>query len=112
MALLPQSRLLLTERFHEPAYDGGDPEARQKILSSGFYVPNKNLGDFLTDTAEYDLNTNQYKLIDYLPIDEVAGQNEGYAFCSGAAQMADGNVVVVGGDQKWYLEFKGRNYTT
>ncbi|KAJ3040795.1 hypothetical protein HDV00_010410 [Rhizophlyctis rosea] len=110
MALLPSSRLLLTERFHEPPNDS--PDLRNQLVATGFYSSNKNLDSFLTDSSEFDLNTNSYRMINYIPENEVQGQNEGYAFCAGAAQMADGSVIVAGGDQKWYLEFKGRNYTT
>ncbi|TPX59860.1 hypothetical protein SpCBS45565_g07649 [Spizellomyces sp. 'palustris'] len=112
MALLPEDRLLLTERIHVLPEDQYNPEILAKLRTNGFYGPNKNLGDFLTDTAEYELKNKSFTLKDYIPKAEDLGKREGHAFCSGAAQMADGNILVAGGDQFWWKPFKGTNVTS
>lgn len=68
--------------------------------------------DFLTDSAEYDVATDSFVLKDYIPKDEEAGKTQGHAFCNGAAQMADGTILVAGGDQFWWTNFQGKNVTS
>ncbi|KAJ3180882.1 hypothetical protein HDU87_001522 [Geranomyces variabilis] len=124
MSLMPGNKLLLSERFHEiPAewYGPMSPDGVTPNLSwnkdvdqmtwahsSPFYTPNANLNAFFTDTAEFDLNTMNFTMKKYPGLTG----DEGYAFCNGAGQMADGGILVAGGDQKYNMTFNGANFTT
>ncbi|KAI8825761.1 glyoxal oxidase N-terminus-domain-containing protein [Fimicolochytrium jonesii] len=124
MSLLPGNKLLLSERFHEvpsewlgPRYPNGDAnvmwngnqDQMQWAATADVYKPNKNLvGVPLTDTAEFDINTNNFTMIAYPAL----SGDEGYAFCNGASQMPDGGIMVVGGDQKYGMTLRGVNYTS
>ncbi|TPX60563.1 hypothetical protein PhCBS80983_g01683 [Powellomyces hirtus] len=123
MSLLPGNKLLLSERFHEiptewlgPQLPNGQPnimfngnvDLMNFAANSPFYQPNQNLNGFLTDTAEFDLNTMNHTMVRY----PAFTGDEGYAFCNGAAQMADGGIMVAGGDQKYLLMYNGQSYTT
>ncbi|KAI9097051.1 hypothetical protein DFS34DRAFT_650417 [Phlyctochytrium arcticum] len=121
LALLPNDKALMTERFHEVPSDwrrlnqDGTPNAfwnkdvdtANWADSSPFYQPNKNLGDFFTDAAEFDLSKKSFTMLRY-----AYDLAQGYSFCNGAAQMADGGILIAGGDQKWNMQYKGVNYTT
>ncbi|KAJ3188211.1 hypothetical protein HDU85_005361 [Gaertneriomyces sp. JEL0708] len=121
LALLPGDKVFLSERFHEIPNDylqvlpNGQPNSHWNgneaeyawFAASDFYKPNKNLGDFLTDSAQFDLTTNTFKMLEY-----AYSVDEGYGFCNGAAQMADGGIMIAGGDQKWDMVFKGKNITS
>ncbi|KAJ3022274.1 hypothetical protein HKX48_006586 [Thoreauomyces humboldtii] len=123
MSLLPDSKLLLSERFREipaewlgPTFPSGVPNAlsdgnvtQQAWASqSPYYKPNANLNGFLTDTAQYDTAAGTFEMIKYPALTT----NEGYAYGNGAAQMADGGILVAGGDQKWNLSYDGVIYNT
>ncbi|KAJ3158504.1 hypothetical protein HDU86_002729 [Geranomyces michiganensis] len=105
-AYSPGDKLFLNERIH---YIGttNDGFTQQEIdirTATNWYSGNPNFGPTqnLTDAAEFDFVSNTYRLIDhYFPLLEDAGKNEGYAFCAGHTQMADGTYVVAGGDQFW-----------
>ncbi|KAJ3155386.1 hypothetical protein HDU86_004288 [Geranomyces michiganensis] len=124
MSLLPNNKLLLSERFHEipkewygPIMPDGktvndmwnkDVAQMTWARTSPVYAPNKNLKTFFTDSAEFDLNTMTFTMKQYPAL---SGE-EGYSFCNGAAQMADGGLLVAGGDQKYDMVFNGRNFTS
>ncbi|KAI8591985.1 hypothetical protein BDZ88DRAFT_409209 [Geranomyces variabilis] len=124
MSLLPDNKLLLSERFHEIPSEWYGPIAPDGIQNntawnkdvaqmtwahqSPFYQPNANLKGFFTDTAEFDLNTMNFTMKKYPGLTG----DEGYSFCNGAGQMADGGILVAGGDQKYNMTFNGANFTT
>ncbi|TPX64696.1 hypothetical protein SpCBS45565_g05687 [Spizellomyces sp. 'palustris'] len=121
MALLPNDKLLLSERFHEIPSDwrrfnqdgtpnlawNGDLAQALWAESSPIYQPNKNLGDFFTDACEFDVTNNKFEMKNY-----AFDTQQGYSFCNGASQLADGTILIAGGDQKWNMPFKGKNYTS
>ncbi|KAJ3164253.1 hypothetical protein HDU88_005565 [Geranomyces variabilis] len=129
----PGDKFLMIERVHyiNPVTPGIDPATNLSYTTSGdgftqaqydshttgatakWFQGNENFNDFLTDSAEYDMAANKYTLIDrQFPLNESLSKNIGYAFCSGHAQLADGNYAVVGGDQFWNKLFKGANRTS
>ncbi|KAJ3170048.1 hypothetical protein HDU87_000460 [Geranomyces variabilis] len=95
--------------FTQEQYDSHNTGATSK-----WFHGNANVlqAGFLTDSAEFDVASATGKLIDRkFPVTKDLGKLEGYAFCSGHAQMADGNFVVVGGDQFWDHPYFGANRT-
>ncbi|KAI8907607.1 hypothetical protein DFJ77DRAFT_551106 [Powellomyces hirtus] len=113
----PGDKIFFTERLHllGTLNDGFSAAELTARAATGFYNQNPNAvkEKFLTDSAEFDLNTNQFKLTENLmPLAEPIGKNQGYAFCSGHAQMADGRYLSVGGDAFWGVPFNGANRTS
>ncbi|KAI8995832.1 hypothetical protein BC832DRAFT_318477 [Gaertneriomyces semiglobifer] len=112
MLYLPGDKIVITERIHVLPTDQYDPAIMEAFRGSGFYNDNKNLGEFLTDTAVFDLKTKQFQMIDYIPKVEEVGKNQGYAFCMGHSHLADGSILGAGGDQFWWHTYKGVNMTS
>ncbi|KAJ3159585.1 hypothetical protein HDU86_001594 [Geranomyces michiganensis] len=129
----PNDKFLMIERVHyiNPVADGINPatnlpytasadgftqeqyDSHTKGATAKWFSGNENFDQFLTDSAEFDMATNKYTLIDrQFPLQEALSKNVGYAFCSGHSQLADGNYVIVGGDQFWNKLFKGVNRTS
>ncbi|TPX60253.1 hypothetical protein PhCBS80983_g01928 [Powellomyces hirtus] len=123
----PGDKFTTIERVHDlnPPYentgnslDGFSPAAyasHSTGLSSQWFKGNPNViaAGVLSDSSYVDLAANTAVIIDRkFPLDEQFAKNEGYAFCAGHAQMADGNYLVVGGDQFWNHQYFGRNRTS
>ncbi|KAJ3023928.1 GTPase-activating protein S13 [Thoreauomyces humboldtii] len=115
-AYSPGDKLFFNERLHYLGLLTDGFSAQDLVLrnATGWYSGNPNLpSDFLTDSAEYDFSTNTYTLINHtLPMLEQDGKNQGYAFCSGHCQLANGSYLVVGGDQFWGRIFNNVSRTS
>ncbi|KND05076.1 uncharacterized protein SPPG_00751 [Spizellomyces punctatus DAOM BR117] len=115
LALLPEEKVFLSERFHElptawkpfinettglkpNEYWNRDQALADWAANASYWKPNKNCvaAGFLTDVAEFDIKSNKFELKKY-PFDG----DQGYSFCNGIAQMADGTLLVAGGDAKF-----------
>ncbi|KAJ3167722.1 hypothetical protein HDU88_002169 [Geranomyces variabilis] len=116
-AYSPGDKLFMNERIHYigTVSDGFTQQDIDIRTATNWYSGNPNFGPTqnLTDAAEFNFNTNAYTLIDhYLPPLEQDGKNQGYAFCSGHTQMADGTYLVAGGDQFWGRIYNGTAHTS
>ncbi|KAI9101889.1 hypothetical protein DFS34DRAFT_435185 [Phlyctochytrium arcticum] len=116
VAYMPGDKMYMSERVHilPLTTNGVSPEDIATRAATPYYNHNPNLANstFLTDAAEFDFNANTFTMIDHIPPTEDQGKNQGYAFCSGHAQLADGTYIIVGGDQFWYSPFKNANWTS
>ncbi|KAJ3003371.1 hypothetical protein HKX48_001795 [Thoreauomyces humboldtii] len=124
MAHSQGGKLYMGERIHQMvaetfALGDGYPLAMIQSAFNGtlaqWFQGNPNMQTFLTDSAEFNVGSNQYTLIDHIPVDtngNGAGKNQGYAFCGGHAQLANGSYVVVGGDEYWTTPFDGTTRTS
>ncbi|KAJ3007046.1 hypothetical protein HKX48_009330 [Thoreauomyces humboldtii] len=116
VAHVPGDKILMIERVHYIGLqsDGFTAQEYAAHLASPWYAGNPNLvNQFMTDSAELDLNTGNYTLIpNRWPLAEQDSKNEGYAFCSGHAQLASGDYIIVGGDQFWDKSFQNSSRTS
>lgn len=70
MALLEDEKIFITERFHEPPPDKFELP-HLPGFNPKYYGPNKNMKDFLTDSAQVNLKNEEVTLV----------KNGQYAFC-------------------------------
>ncbi|KAJ3007497.1 hypothetical protein HKX48_009097 [Thoreauomyces humboldtii] len=125
LALSPGGKLYMGERVHtsndKTAFSAAAWQSHTVGVTANWFMgnPNLRLGDTpgvqvrgVTDVSEWDINAHSAKFVDHIKYDDQGVANEGYAFCGGHAQMADGKYLVVGGDEFWDQELGTGKFTS